>query len=136
MRENWKKVGTAPHHELFVGEAEDILIVIPEVGFRDTPDISRQTVQAMRGYAEKVGKRIAIIVAIGNLTAQDAESRRVYAEGVTPDLFYGIALVVTSMVARIIGNLALHLKSLRVPISMVESIDAGIAKLGGMRKAA
>jgi hypothetical protein len=69
-----------------------------------------------------------------NLLAQEPESRRVYAEGVTPDKFFGIAMVVTSPVARVIGNMALHLRTLQVPLTLVENIEAGIAWHESQRK--
>ena len=38
-----RKVASVPHHDLFIAEADDILIVIPEPGFKDTPEASRVT---------------------------------------------------------------------------------------------
>ncbi len=129
-----QKVGSAPHHDLLVAEADDILIVLPEEGFKDTAETSRVTVAALQEYARKLGKKCGLIIVANNLMAQDAESRRVYADGITPDLFFGVTLVVSSPVARIIGNLALRLSTMQVPLNVVENIDGGIAWLKENRK--
>jgi hypothetical protein len=129
-----KKVGSAPHHDLMVAEAEDILIVVPEEGFKDTADASRTTLAALRAYAQKLGKKCGLVIVANNLLAQEPESRRIYADGVTPDLFYGIVMVVTSPLARVIGNIASHLATLKVPLVLTESIEAGIAWSEANRK--
>ncbi len=129
-----KKVASAPHHDLMIAEAEDILIVVPEEGFKDTPDASRVTLDALRDYARKLGKKCGLVIVANNLLAQEAESRRIYADGVTPDLFFGIVMVVTSPLARAIGNLATHLQALKVPLVLAESIEAGIAWSEANRK--
>lgn len=130
-----KKVGGAPHHDFMIAEAEDILIVVPEDGFKDTPDASRVTLAALRDYAQKLGKKCGLVIVANNLLAQEPESRRIYAEGVTPDLFYGIVMVVTSPLARVIGNMATRLSMLKVPLVLAESIEAGIAWSEANRKA-
>ncbi len=134
MTVTMRKVGSAPHHDLMVGKDEDILIVVPEEGFKDTADASHVTAAALVDYARKLGKKCGLVIVANNLLAQEAESRRIYAEVVTPDLFYGITMVVSSPLARIIGNLAMRLSSLQVPIAVVENIDAGIAWFEPLRK--
>ena len=135
MPDTLKKIGDVPHHELFIADAEDILIIIPEQGFKDTAEASRVTVAALREYASNLGKKCGLTIVINNLLAQEPESRRVYADGIVPELFFGIAMVVNNPLARIIGNLALHLNTLRVPLTLVDSVDAGIAWLETNRKA-
>lgn len=122
-----KKVGSAPHHELMIAGSDDILIVVPEEGFKDTPDVSRVTLAALRDYAGKLGKKCGLVIVANNILAQEPESRRVYADGVTPDLFYGIVMVVSSPLARVIGKVATRLATLQVPLVLVETIEAGIA---------
>jgi hypothetical protein len=129
------KVGSAPHHDLMIADADDILIVVPEQGFKDTADASRVTLAALRDYAQKLGKKCGLVIVANNLLAQEPESRRIYADGVTPDLFYGIVMVVTSPLARVIGNIATRLSTLQVPLVLSESIEAGIAWCKANRKA-
>ncbi len=130
-----KKVGSAPHHELMIAEADDILIVVPEKGFKDTPDASRVTVAALREYAQRLGKKCGLVIVANNLLAQEPESRRIYADGVTPDLFYGIVLVVSSPLARVIGKIATRLSTMKVPLVLFETIEEGIAWNEANRKA-
>ncbi len=134
LPENLRRVGSAPHHDLLVADTDDILIVLPEKGFKDTPEASRVTVEALQSYARKLGRKCGLVIIANNLLAQEPESRRVYAETVLPDLFFGISMVVASPISRIIGNMALRLGTLQVPICMVEDIQAGIAWLETQRK--
>ncbi len=129
-----KKIGTAPHHDLMIAEADDILIVVPEEGFKDTPEASRTTLAALREYAQKLGKKCGLVIVANNLLAQEPESRRIYADGVTPDLFYGVVMVVTSPLARVIGKISTRLATMQVPLVLAESIEAGITWSEANRK--
>jgi hypothetical protein len=131
--QNMKKVGSAPHHDLLTAGADDILIVLPEEGFKDTAEASRVTVAALQEYARKLGRKCGLLIMANNLLAQEAESRRVYAENVLPELFYGITMVVNSPIPRIIGNMALRLSAMQIPITVVEDVEAGIAWLETQR---
>lgn len=135
MSVTMKKVGSAPHHDLMIADAEDILIVVPEEGFKDTAETSRLTVAALREYAQKLGKKCGLVIIANNLLSQDAESRRNYAEGITPDLFFGVTMVVSSALARAIGNVAIRLTVMRIPICLSESVESGIAWIESNRKA-
>lgn len=129
-----KKVGTAPHHDLLTAEADDILIVLPEPGFKDTADTARATVAALQAYGRQLGKRCGLVIVANNLLAQEAESRRVYSEGITADQFFGVAMVVSSPLARAIGSVAIRLTTMQVPLTLVDSIEAGIAWNEARRK--
>ena len=134
LPDNMKRVGSPPHHDLLIADADDILIVLPEEGFKDTAEASRITVAALQEYARKLGRRCGLVIIANNLLAQEPESRRVYAEKVIPELFFGITMVVNSPIPRIIGNMGLRLSTLRVPITLVENVEAGIAWLDTQRK--
>jgi len=129
-----KQVGSAPHHTLMTGDRDDVLIVVPEEGFKDTPEVSRVTLAALQGYARGLGKRCGLVIVANNLLAQDPMSRRVYAEGVTPDLFYGITMVVTSPLGRMIGHVATRLTTMQIPLGLAESIEEGVAWLDANRQ--
>ena len=133
LPDNLKKVGSAPHHDLLIADTEDILIVLPEEGFKDTPEASRLTVAALQEYARKLGRKCGLVIMANNLLAQEPESRRVYAENILPELFFGITMVVTNPIPRIIGSMGLRLSTLRVPITLVENVEAGIAWLETQR---
>ena len=134
LPDNLKKVGSAPHHDLFIADADDILIVLPEEGFKDTAEASRLTVAALQEYARTLGRKCGLVIMANNLLDQEPESRRVYAESIVPELFFGITMVVTSPIPRIIGSMGLRLSALRVPITLVENVEAGIAWLETQRK--
>lgn len=110
-----------------IGESEDILIVVPDEGFRDTPEASRVTLAVLRDYAQQLGRKCGLVIVMNNLLAQEPESRRIYADGVTPDLFFGIVMVVTSPLARVIGRISTRLATLKVPLVLADSVEAGIA---------
>ena len=129
-----KKVGEAPHHDLMIAEADDVLIVVPEEGFKDTAETSRLTVAALREYVQKLGKKCGLVIIANNLLAQDAESRRNYSEGVTADLFFGVTMVVSNPLPRTIGNVAIRLTKMEIPMSLSESVEAGIAWIESNRK--
>ncbi len=129
MPEKLKPVGGVPHHDLLIGDAENLLILVPEEGFKDTAATSQATLEALRAYAVKLGRRCGLVILVNNLLAQEPESRRVYSEGASPELFFGIALVVNSPLARVIGNLVMRLTKLEIPITLVDSTEAGIAWL-------
>ena len=129
-----KKVDSVPHHDLMIADADDILIVVPEEGFKDTAEASRLTVAALREYAGKLGKKCGLVIIANNLLSQDAESRRNYSEGIAPDLFFGVTMVVTSPLARAIGNVAIRLTAMKIPMTLSESVEAGIAWNEAQRK--
>lgn len=129
------KVGSAPHHDLMIADTDDILIVVPEEGFKDTADVSRLTVAALREYAQKLGRKCGLVIIANNLLSQEAESRRVYAEAVTADFFFGVTMVVTSPLARAIGGVAIRFTAMPIPFSLSESVEAGITWMEANRKA-
>ncbi len=134
MTVNMKKVGSVPHHDLMIAEADDILIVVPEAGYKDTAEVSHQVINAMREYAQKLGRKCGLIINYNNILAQDTESRHAYAERVTPDLFFGVTLVVSNPLARALGNIGVRLTPVKVPLSLCESVEAGITLLESLRK--
>ncbi|MGB8648524.1 MAG: hypothetical protein WCF84_25030 [Anaerolineae bacterium] len=107
----------------------DILVASPAPGYKDNPESARASIDYQQRYARQLGKKCGVVVVMNNLLSQDAESRRVYAEGATPDLFYGVALVVGNPLARAIGSFFTGLSKPMVPLHLVDSIDSGIAWL-------
>jgi hypothetical protein len=91
-------------------------------------------VAALQEYARKLGRKCGLVIMANNLLAQEAESRRVYAENVVPELFFGISMVVNNPISRIIGSMGLRLSTLRVPICLVENVESGINWLETQRK--
>jgi hypothetical protein len=129
-----KKIAEVPHHELMIADADDILIVVPEAGFKDTGETSRLTVEALRAYAAKLGKKCGLVIIENNIISQDPEARRNYGAGVTSDLFFGVTLVVSNSLARTIGNIAMKLAKMEIPTCMTDSVEAGVDWLKVQRK--
>jgi hypothetical protein len=142
---NWQPVGSTRNttYRTKAG-ASDILIVLPEPGLRDDVESARMNLAFQTSYADTVGRRCAVIVLLGSLLSQDADARRIYAAGMTPDRFFAASLVVTSPISRAIGSFFLGLTRPSVPTSMwgdfpkaiawAESQRPGLA-VGGLRTA-
>src|SRR5438309_5988095 len=94
---DWVPVGKTVNTEYRCKRgAPDILIVLPEAGLRDDGPSARMNIDFQMQYAERAGRRCAVVVLIGALLGQDAEARRIYAAGMRPDRFYAASLVVNS----------------------------------------
>jgi hypothetical protein len=112
----------------------DILIVTPESGYKDNVQAARQNMAWQQDFARKLGRKCGVVVVMNNLLSQDADSRKVYAEGLSPELFYGSALVVNNALSRAIGSFFIGLSRPAVPLTLVGSIEEGITWLEGIRK--
>lgn len=125
---DWIAVGSTTNTEYRtkVG-APDLLIVLPEVGLRDDGASARMNIDFQTAYSVKVGRPCAVIVLLGSLTSQDAEARRVYAEGMQPARFFAASLVVTNPLSRAIGSFFLGLSRPHVPTRMHADFDKAIA---------
>lgn len=125
---DWIPVGKTVNTEYRTKSgAPDILIVLPEPGLRDDGPSARINVEYQTQYAERVGRRCAVIVQLGALMGQDAEARRIYAAGIAPDRFYAASLVVTSPISRAIGSFFLGLSRPKIPTKMFPDFDKAIA---------
>jgi hypothetical protein len=105
----------------------DILIGTPRPGTVDNPEAARANVEFEAKYARDLGKRCCVIILVGNLLAQDAETRRVYTEGIGDDLLYGLALVVGNPLGRAIASFFMGLSRPKVPTKMFDSVEGAIA---------
>jgi hypothetical protein len=112
----------------------DILIVTPESGYKDNVQAARQNMAWQQDFARKLGRKCGVVVVMNNLLSQDVDSRKVYAEGLSPELFYGSALVVNNALSRAIGSFFIGLSRPAVPLTLVGSIEEGITWLEGIRK--
>lgn len=135
MSNDLKKVASVPHHDLLIAEKDDLLVVLPEPGFKDTAEASQQTVAALRAYAQKLGRRCGLVVVVNNLLAQEPEARRIYSDQLTPDLFFCVTLVVSSPLARMIGNVGVRFTKMPIPFVLSDSVEVGLAWADTQRKA-
>jgi hypothetical protein len=127
------KVGSTTDTE-YLTAGEDILVIVPEKGFKDSPAAARVNMDFQTDYARKLGRRCGVVVVMSNLLSQDAESRRIYQEGMNPQLFFGTALVVGNPLSRAIGSFFMGLSKPPVPLTLVNSVEVGIEWLEALKK--
>lgn len=127
------KVGDTFNTEYFMFEL-DILVVNPTPGYKDNVEAARSNMEWQQTFARKLGTKCGLVVVLNNLLSQDAESRKVYSDGLLPELFYGSALVVSNPLSRAIGSFFIGLSKPVIPLTLVKSIADGIAWLGTIKK--
>ena len=127
------KVGDTFNAEYFIFEP-DILVINPTPGYKDNIQAARFNMEWQQNFARNLGTKCGLVVVLNNLLSQDAESRKVYSEGLLPELFYGSALVVGNPLSRAIGSFFAGLSKPLIPLTLVKSIEDGIAWLGTIKK--
>jgi len=128
-----KKIGNTFNTEYSTYDF-DILVVVPTPGYKDNVEAARSNMEWQQAFARNLGRKCGLVVVLNNLLSQDAESRKVYSEGMLPDLFYGSALVVGNPLSRAIGSFFIGLSKPAVPLTLVSSIEDGIAWLENIKK--
>jgi len=127
------KVGDTFNTQYFMFEP-DILVVNPTPGYKDNVDAARSNIEWQQTFARTLGRKCGLVVVLNNLLSQDAEARKVYSDGLLPELFYGSALVVGNPLSRAIGSFFIGLSRPVIPLTLVKSIEDGIAWLGTIKK--
>lgn len=127
----WKAVGRSSNTSYYLA-AEDILIVLPDVGLKDDETSAKENVAFQVDVAKRAGKRIGLVVYLSSLLSQDSAARKLYSS-LDPDLFLGSALVVANPLARAIGSFFMGLSRPKFPAKLVETIEEGVAWFDTMR---
>jgi len=127
------KVGDTFNTQYFMFEP-DLLVVNPTPGYKDNVDAARSNMEWQQTFARNLGRKCGLVVVLNHLLSQDAESRKVYSDGLLPELFYGSALVVGNPLSRAIGSFFIGLSRPVIPLTLVKSIEDGIAWLGTIKK--
>jgi hypothetical protein len=122
-------------HEKSSRCARDILIVLPEPGLRDDGASARMNMEFQTWYAERVGRKCAVVVLLGALMSQNAEARRIYAAGMDPALFFAASLVVNNPISRAIGSFFLELSRPQIPTKVFADFEKAIAWAESQRPA-
>src|SRR5258708_38132022 len=130
----WTPLGRTYNTHYFL-LADDVLVVMPDKGLKDDAPSAQVNVGYQAAYARLLGRRCSVVVVLDSLTSQDSEARRIYAHGLQPTLFYGVALIVTSPLARAIGSFFLGLTRPAVPTKLCESVDEAAAWIATVRPA-
>ncbi|MEI6666644.1 MAG: hypothetical protein WCP29_00705 [Acidobacteriota bacterium] len=126
------KLGTASLTDYYCADS-DILLVIPQSGMVDTPQLAREHVDYQNAYARALGKPCSTLVVLSNLLSQDAESRRIYGEMGGTGLYFASALVVDNLLSRALGSFFIGLSKPRIPVKLFDTIEHGIAWLRSIR---
>ena len=127
-----KNIGSTPNSDYFIDD-QDIIIVMPRPGTIDNPEIAQINVDFQVNYAIGVGKKCGMVVNLSNMLSQNADSRKIYSSGVTPEHFYGVALVTDNPLARAIGSFFIGLSRLPIPTSLFNSVENAIIWLKTIR---
>ena len=128
-----KKIGNTFNTEYFAC-SDDILVVNPNPGYKDNVEAARSNMEWQQVFARNLERKCGLVVVLNNLLSQDAESRKVYSDGMLPELFYGSALVVSNPLSRAIGSFFIGLSKPVIPLTLVGSIEDGIAWLETIKK--
>lgn len=127
-----REVGHTVNTDYFLAQ-DDVLVVMPRPGITDDGDSARENVRFQLDYARTLGRKIATIVYVSNLSSQDAAARRVYAEEMDPELIFGAALVVSNPLSRAIASFFLGFARPRFPTRMFEGMDPALTWLDTQR---
>lgn len=129
---DFKSIGSTVNTDYTAADS-DIIIVTPKPGTVDNPDMARINVEFQTNYAREQGQKCGLVVVMTNLLSQDAQSRRVYTEGIPASLFYGISLVVGNPLARAIGSFFMGLSRPQVETKLFDSVENAVAWLRTIR---
>ena len=112
---------------------DDIMLIVPPKGYRDSPIQARASADFQDDYARTLGKKCALIIVMSNVLSQDAETRRVYNEQPLSGCYYGTALIVDSALSRAIASFLIGLTQTMVPIKLFDTVEHGIEWLRTIR---
>lgn len=127
----WKAIGRTSNTSYYLA-ADDILIVLPDAGLKDDAASAAENVAFQLAVAQRLGKRVGLVVYLSSLSSQDSAARKVYS-ALDPSLFLGSALVVANPLARAIGSFFMGLSRPKFPAKLVETFEEGIAWFDGIR---
>lgn len=128
----YQQVGSMAGADYYIADP-DILLIIPQTGFVDNPQLAQQNADFMNEYARKTGRKIGAVVVMSNILTQDAETRRVYQKLAGNGLYYGLALVVDSALSRALATFFIGLSKPAIPTQLFDTVEKSIEWLGTIR---
>lgn len=129
---DWIPVGRTSNSHYFRA-GEDVLVVLPDLGLKDTGPAARENVAFQLEFARRAGHPCAVVVHLASLLSQDTEARRAYAEGMDPALIFAAGLVATNPISRAIASFFLGLTRPRFPTRVFDGFEAAIAWVATVR---
>jgi hypothetical protein len=130
----YKHVGSMAGINYYIAD-HDILLVVPPIGYVDTPQLAQQCADFMNEYISKAGGKFATVVIMSNVLTQDAETRRVYQKLSGNGLYFGVALVVDSALSRALASFIIGLSKPAVPTQLFGTVEKSIEWLRTIRPA-
>jgi hypothetical protein len=112
---------------------DDIILIVPPKGYRDSPSLARASADFQDEYARKLGKKCALVIIMSNVLSQDAETRRVYNEQPLSGCYYGTALIVDNALSRAIASFLIGLTQTLVPVKLFDTVEHGVNWLRTIR---
>ena len=125
-------VGTYHDIDYYLAE-EDIFLVVPRSGFRDTAESARQNVEYLNDYIRKAGRKFGAVIILKHVLSQDAETRRTYQSLTENGLYFGLALVVDSAMSRAVAGFFMGFSKPAVPTQLFDTAENGIEWLKTIR---
>lgn len=129
----YSEVGRTTNTVTYTTEADpDILTIVPREGTMDNAKDAKENVDFLHGYARRLGRPCGTVVIMAKMISQDAEARRAYAE-ISPELFYGCALVVENALSRALGSFFVGISRPMVQLRLFDTVEKGVEWLRSMR---
>lgn len=128
----YQLIGTYNDIDYYLVE-EDIFLVVPRSGFRDTAESARQNVEYLNNYIRKAGRKFGAIIVLKHVLSQDADTRRAYQTLTENGLYFGLALVVDSTLSRAVAGFFMGFSKPVVPTQLFDTAENGINWLKSIR---
>lgn len=129
----YRKIGETTAATHYVAEEEpDVVISVPVSGCTETVVDARANTAIYYRYSSELGKPLGVVVTLANIRSQTAESRHEYA-GIDPKSVYAAGLVVTSGLARALGNFFMGLSRPKAPTRLFDTMESAVDWLRTMR---
>lgn len=128
----YQQVGSVAGADYYIADS-DILLVVPQIGFVDSPQLAQRNSDFMNQYIQKAGGKFGTVVVMSNILTQDAETRRVYQKLAGNGLYYGLALVVDSALSRALAGFFIGLSKPVIPTQLFDTIEKSVEWLRTIR---
>ena len=128
----YQHIGSAETGDFYAVDP-DIILIIPKTGLVDTRQAAQVSADFLSAYVRKLGKKCATIVVMSSVSSQDADARRTYSELIEQGLFFGVAVVVDSLLSRAIGNFVIGFAKSLVPTKLFDTVEKSVDWLRTIR---
>lgn len=103
--------------------AAGILVAVPNVGYVQTEEGARRSLEECDRIAKTDGRKQAVIILVDHVMSQDARGRRVWSTARRDETRCAQALVCNTLLARAIGSFFLGLTRAHIPTRMFAELQ-------------